>query len=69
MQMANFQQILLHKNFDLFFEILSLFNEKNQKVPKSAKRSALQKCLELFFESSNMVEKNYFFSQITKFIL
>ena len=40
MQMANFQQILLHKKFDLFFEILSLFSEKNQKVPKSAKRSA-----------------------------
>ena len=40
MQMANFQQILLHKNFDLFFEILSLFSGKNQKVPKSAKRSA-----------------------------
>ena len=28
------------KKIDLFFEILSLFNEKNQKVPKSAKRSA-----------------------------
>ena len=28
------------KKFDLFFEILSLFSEKNQKVPKSAKRSA-----------------------------
>ena len=40
MQMANFQQILLQKKIDLFFEILSLFNEKNQKEPKSAKRSA-----------------------------
>ena len=40
MQMANFRHILLQKKIDLFFEILSLFNEKNQKVPKSAKRSA-----------------------------
>ena len=28
------------KKFDLFFKILSLFSEKNKKVPKSAKRSA-----------------------------
>ena len=37
MQMANFRQILLQKKIDLFFEILSLFNEKTekyQKVPK-----------------------------------
>ena len=33
MQMANFQQVLFQKKFDLFFEILSLFSEKNKKVP------------------------------------
>ena len=34
MQMANFRQILLQKKIDLFFEILSLFNEKTKKCQK-----------------------------------
>ena len=40
MQTAYPEQLLLMKKIDLFFEILSLFSEKNKKVPKSAIKSA-----------------------------
>ena len=59
--MANFRQILVQKKIDLFFEILSLFNEKNQKVPKSAKRSARNDFV-LHLKSA----QNCFLSQVTQ---
>ena len=77
--MAYFEQLLFYKKIDLFFEILSLFSEKNKKMPKSAKKcqkecpnrkSAFYKmCLEFFFASDRYYKKlNFDLTQPSTFI-